>query len=164
MRKSAVVQCPEHVFCEQAITRNTAHPFCIRQYASFQDKYHLYFLFDLMSGGDLMDVLVAEAKVIKRRIPQGAWRRACLAPKVCASLVKSISTRHGPLMSTRHSAEQVSATRRATQIGIADRSCLWLKHKSGSIYCVIIAAFVVTMGLRVAIPRSWEEPGLQGAL
>ena len=36
MRKSAVVQCPEHVFCEQAITRNTAHPFCIRQYASFQ--------------------------------------------------------------------------------------------------------------------------------
>lgn len=82
MRKSAVVQCPEHVFCEQAITRNTAHPFCIRQYASFQDKYHLYFLFDLMSGGDLMDVLVAEAKVIKRRIPQGAWRRACLAPKL----------------------------------------------------------------------------------
>ncbi len=47
-----------------------------------QDKYHLYFLFDLMMGGDLMDVLVAEAKVIKRRIAQGAWRRACLAPKV----------------------------------------------------------------------------------
>ncbi|KAK9810359.1 hypothetical protein WJX72_009382 [[Myrmecia] bisecta] len=82
MRKSAVVQCPEHVFCEQAITRNTAHPFCIRQYASFQDKYHLYFLFDLMAGGDLMDVLVAEAKVIKRRIAQGAWRRGCFAPKV----------------------------------------------------------------------------------
>ena len=36
MRKSAVVQCPEHVFCEQAITRNLTHPFCIRQYASFQ--------------------------------------------------------------------------------------------------------------------------------
>lgn len=36
MRKSAVVQCPEHVFCEQSITSNTAHPFCIRQYASFQ--------------------------------------------------------------------------------------------------------------------------------
>jgi hypothetical protein len=33
-----VVQCPEHVFCEQAITRNTAHPFCIRQYASFQAR------------------------------------------------------------------------------------------------------------------------------
>ena len=46
-----------------------------------QDKYHLYFLFDLMAGGDLMDVLVAEAKVIKRRTPQGTWRRACLAPK-----------------------------------------------------------------------------------
>ena len=84
MRKSAVVQCPEHVFCEQAITRNTAHPFCLRQYASFQDKLHLYFLFDLMPGGDLMDVLVAEARVIKRRIAQGAWKRACLAPKARA--------------------------------------------------------------------------------
>lgn len=31
-----------------------------------------------------MDVLVAEARVIKRRIAQGAWKRACLAPKVCA--------------------------------------------------------------------------------
>lgn len=82
MRKSAVVQCPEHVFCEQAITKNVAHPFCIRQYASFQDKYHLYFLFDLMPGGDLMDVLVAEAKVIKRRVPQGGWQVGCFAPKV----------------------------------------------------------------------------------
>eukprot|EP00208_Stichococcus_sp_RCC1054_P000748 CAMPEP_0206148736 /NCGR_PEP_ID=MMETSP1473-20131121/37408_1 /ASSEMBLY_ACC=CAM_ASM_001109 /TAXON_ID=1461547 /ORGANISM="Stichococcus sp, Strain RCC1054" /LENGTH=739 /DNA_ID=CAMNT_0053546159 /DNA_START=267 /DNA_END=2486 /DNA_ORIENTATION=- len=82
MRKSAVVQCPEHVYCEQAITSNTAHPFCIRQYASFQDKYHLYFLFDLMNGGDLMDTLVAEAKVIRRRVPQGGWKRACFAPKV----------------------------------------------------------------------------------
>lgn len=36
MRKSGVVQCPEHVFCEQTITRNLTHPFCIRQYASFQ--------------------------------------------------------------------------------------------------------------------------------
>lgn len=82
MRKSAVVQCPEHVFCEQHITRNTAHPFCIRQYASFQDKYHLYFLFDLMPGGDLMDVLVAEAKVIKHRVPSGFLKRGCLAEKV----------------------------------------------------------------------------------
>ena len=39
MRKSAVVQCPEHVFCEQAITKNVAHPFCIRQYASFQVRW-----------------------------------------------------------------------------------------------------------------------------
>ena len=53
-----------------------------RQYASFQDKYHLYMLFDLMLGGDLMDVLVAEAKVIKRREAQGGWKRGCLAPKV----------------------------------------------------------------------------------
>jgi cGMP-dependent protein kinase 2 len=40
MRKSAVVQCPEHVFCEQTITRNLTHPFCIRQYASFQVGRH----------------------------------------------------------------------------------------------------------------------------
>ncbi len=30
-----------------------------------------------------MDVLVAEARVIKRRIAQGTWKRACFAPKVC---------------------------------------------------------------------------------
>eukprot|EP00775_Hariotina_reticulata_P007218 gene7218-7431_t len=82
MRKSAVVQCPEHVYFEQAITKNTAHPFCIRQYATFQDKYHLYFLFDLMPGGDLMDVLVAEAKVIRQRVPSKSWQVACLAPQV----------------------------------------------------------------------------------
>lgn len=81
MRKSAVVQCSDHVFCEQTITRNVAHPFCIRQYASFQDRYNLYFLFDCMPGGDLMDVLVAEAKVIKHRQAVGTFRRACLAPK-----------------------------------------------------------------------------------
>jgi cGMP-dependent protein kinase 2 len=48
-----------------------------------QDKYHLYFLFDLMPGGDLMDVLVAEAKIIKHPVPQkGGLRQGCLAPKV----------------------------------------------------------------------------------
>ena len=52
-----------------------------RQYASFQDKYHLYMLFDLMLGGDLMDVLVAEAKVVKRREAQSGWKPGCLAPK-----------------------------------------------------------------------------------
>lgn len=36
MKKIAVMQCPDHVFCEQAITRNISHPFCIRQYSSFQ--------------------------------------------------------------------------------------------------------------------------------
>ena len=49
---------------------------------TLQDKYHLYFLFDLMSGGDLMDVLVAEAKVISRRVPESSWQVACLAPNV----------------------------------------------------------------------------------
>jgi cGMP-dependent protein kinase 2 len=47
-----------------------AHPFCLRQYASFQDTFHLYFLFDLMPGGDLMDILVAEAKVIKHNVEE----------------------------------------------------------------------------------------------
>eukprot|EP00887_Chlorella_sp_A99_P002633 scaffold6.g2633.t1 len=75
MRKSGVVQCPEHVFCEQTITRNLTHPFCIRQYGSFQDKHHLYFLFDLMTGGDLMDVLVADAKVVQ--VTEAAGRLAC---------------------------------------------------------------------------------------
>lgn len=78
MRKIGVVQCPDHVFCEQAITKQMAYPFCIRQYASFQDTHHLYFLFDLMTGGDLMDVLVAEAKVIKRRVPQVGMQRGCM--------------------------------------------------------------------------------------
>jgi hypothetical protein len=35
-----------------------------------------------MPGGDLMDVLVAEAKVIKQRVPSASWHVACLAPKV----------------------------------------------------------------------------------
>ena len=70
-----------HVFCEQAITKNTAHPFCIRQYASFQDRLHLYFLFDLMSGGDLMDVLVAEAQVIKLRMRGSGIKDGCMGKK-----------------------------------------------------------------------------------
>jgi len=82
MRKTGVVHCPEHVFCEQAITKNTAHPFCIRQYCSFQDKMNLYFLFDLLTAGDLMDVLVAEAKVIQQRVPNGNMQRGCFAPKI----------------------------------------------------------------------------------
>jgi cGMP-dependent protein kinase 2 len=36
MTKVAALQCPEHVYCEQHISKNTANPFCIRQYASFK--------------------------------------------------------------------------------------------------------------------------------
>ena len=36
MYKGSSVACPEHVYSEQLITRNMAHPFCLRQYASFQ--------------------------------------------------------------------------------------------------------------------------------
>jgi len=34
-----------------------------------------------MTGGDLMDVLVAEAKVVKLRVPHGRFKRGFLAPK-----------------------------------------------------------------------------------
>ena len=81
MRKTAVSHCPEHIFCEQAITRNLTHPFCIRQYGSFQDKYHLYFLFDLMPGGDLMDILVNEASIVTMRTPKSGLQLGCLAPQ-----------------------------------------------------------------------------------
>lgn len=48
-----------------------------------QDPHNLYFLFDLMPGGDLMDVLVAEAKIIKHPVPQkGSVRQGVLSPKV----------------------------------------------------------------------------------
>lgn len=48
-----------------------------------QDPGHLYFLFDLMAGGDLMDVLVAEAHVIKAAVQEkGSLRQGVLAPKV----------------------------------------------------------------------------------
>lgn len=34
--KSAALQCPEHIFCEQHISKNCANAFCMRQYASFK--------------------------------------------------------------------------------------------------------------------------------
>lgn len=40
-------------------------------------------MFDLMAGGDLMDVLVAEAHVIKASVQEkGSLRQGVLAPKV----------------------------------------------------------------------------------
>lgn len=82
IRKTAVMRCPEHIYCEQAITRNLTHPFCIRQYGSFQDKYHLYFLFDLMNGGDLMDILVNDAATVNVRTPSKGLKPACLSPQI----------------------------------------------------------------------------------
>ena len=63
--KSVVENCRSHILCEQKITRMITHPYVIRQYASFQDKKYLYFLFDYLPCGDLMDVLCGEAKLIK---------------------------------------------------------------------------------------------------
>lgn len=69
MRKNDVAHCSEHVFCEQAITRSLQHPFIMRQYASFHDESYLYFVFDYVNGGDLMDalILVAEVKQTPRK-------------------------------------------------------------------------------------------------
>lgn len=36
MTKASAMQCPEHVYAEKEITKNLLHPFCLRQYASFQ--------------------------------------------------------------------------------------------------------------------------------
>jgi cGMP-dependent protein kinase 2 len=77
-----------------------------------QDTHHLYFLFDLMPGGDLMDVLVAEAKIIKHPVPQkGSLRQGCLSPKVCwqAGEVAGVGGSHvgvlvDGLFSVRHGA------------------------------------------------------------
>lgn len=55
------------------IDRASQHVLCSTCNAP-QDKYHLYFLFDLMSGGDLMDVLVSEAQV-------GGWLAIALVPE-----------------------------------------------------------------------------------
>lgn len=59
-----------------------SHPKIQTNHPNKQDKHHLYFLFDLLPGGDLMDVLVAEARVVKRRVPDAPWRVGCLAPQV----------------------------------------------------------------------------------
>eukprot|EP00898_Chlorokybus_atmophyticus_P003976 jgi/Chlat1/457/Chrsp103S00975 len=78
MRKVDLMNCSEHVYCEQAITRITAHPFIIRQYSSFQDDRYLYLLLDYVTGGDLMDALVRCAEV--KSLRQG--RFPCLSPSV----------------------------------------------------------------------------------
>ena len=82
MAKAAVAACPEHVFCEQAVSRAALHPFCVRTYACFQDRRNLYMLCDYLPGGDLMDVLVADARVVRPR-PQGLLRNALRVAAGC---------------------------------------------------------------------------------
>jgi cGMP-dependent protein kinase 2 len=69
MKKTAVMTTPDHVFCEQAVTRMLSHPYCMRQYASFKDESNLYFLFDHLDGCDLMDALAGVATVRSMRPP-----------------------------------------------------------------------------------------------
>lgn len=69
MRKTSVASQSHHVFCEQEVTRDMKAPFCMRQYASFQDEGFIYFLFDYADGCDLMDALTAVASVRYVRPP-----------------------------------------------------------------------------------------------
>ena len=70
MRKCAVMSTPEHIYCEQSITKELKHFACMRQHASFQDDENLYFLFDFVDGCDLMDALAAVATVQNIRLPK----------------------------------------------------------------------------------------------
>ena len=82
MAKAAVAACPEHVFCEQAVSRAALHAFCVRTYACFQDRRNLYMLCDYLPGGDLMDVLVADARVVRPR-PRGFLGNAVRLATAC---------------------------------------------------------------------------------
>lgn len=84
MRKCAVMSTPEHIYCEQSITKELRHFTCMRQHASFQDDHNLYFLFDYMDGCDLMDALAAVATVESIRHPKKPF-----APKI--KVLKGIS-------------------------------------------------------------------------
>ena len=50
-------------------------------------------MFDLMTGGDLMDVLVADAHVIRIKQPRGPFHRGCMAPqtKILKGLTEDVA-------------------------------------------------------------------------
>mmetsp|Transcript_3054 Transcript_3054/g.10741 ORF Transcript_3054/g.10741 Transcript_3054/m.10741 type:complete len:729 (-) Transcript_3054:1526-3712(-) len=75
MKKVAVMSTPDHIFCEQAITKTLVHPYCMRQYGSFQDKASLYLLFEHLDGCDLMDALAGVAVVRHMRPPGRPFAR-----------------------------------------------------------------------------------------
>lgn len=65
-RKLAVMENSSHIFHEKEVTSEISHFSLMCQHACFQDNHHLYMLFDIMDGCDLMDMLanMARAKVI----------------------------------------------------------------------------------------------------
>ena len=67
VRKLAVMEAPSHIFCEKEVTSEISHFTLMCQHASFQDRNHLYMLFDFMDGCDLMDMLSCAVHV--RMIP-----------------------------------------------------------------------------------------------
>jgi len=97
MAAADVAACPEHVYCEAAVARGAVHPFCVRTYATFRDATHLYLLSDALPGGDLMDVLAADARVV-RAAKTPAWlpAPACGRPpaRVLRGLDESVARWH----------------------------------------------------------------------
>ena len=63
VRKRAVMESPSHIFCEKEVTSEISHFSLMCQHASFQDRNHLYMLFDIMDGCDLMDMLASAVQV-----------------------------------------------------------------------------------------------------
>eukprot|EP00958_Prasinococcus_capsulatus_P017419 scaffold1969_cov417-Prasinococcus_capsulatus_cf.AAC.3 len=76
MRMVDVMHCPEHVFCEQRITRIIQHPMIIRQYGTFKDNHFLYFLLDYAANGDLMDALMLVAGYRSYSQCTGCWLKS----------------------------------------------------------------------------------------
>jgi len=62
-RKLAVMENSSHIFHEKEVTSEISHFSLMCQHACFQDNHHLYMLFDIMDGCDLMDMLANMARV-----------------------------------------------------------------------------------------------------
>jgi len=52
----------EHVLEEYRVIKEIEHPFILGIHCAMQDKTHLYFLTDLLPGGDLMSYMVVKAR------------------------------------------------------------------------------------------------------
>ena len=132
MAKAAVAACPEHVFCEQAVARAALHAFCVRTYACFQDRRNLYMLCDYLSCGDLMDVLVADARVVRPR-PRGFFSNAL---RLAAGCVGAVGI--GSNATTRGSSSPSSSS---SSSGAGPRLLKGLPERVAAFYvgCVVLA-------------------------
>lgn len=62
LSKSSIVEngLQEHVLTEKAIMEELHHPFILKFYGAMQDEKHIYFLLEVMLGGELFKFLRAE--------------------------------------------------------------------------------------------------------